>query len=279
MILVFKNIKSGIFKIRIYTLCCEESNHRFFSSSSPASGKVHPLELHPSLGLAGLIPKALEHLFREARHAHKAASPSSLAQIEICSLQLALDLWLSPVKPEAWYSAQLQRELFSAQVMGDPFLMEEVGLLALRSAVDKGVKQGQDFHTLLLDTFSRLLELLTLRHRLIETSVESAYLAGLYKELALEMGFEESHLHLRPVHFEFASHKDKVDPPPPVFITSLLEDSSRVDRYCPTSLVLAISELDDNQIGKFSFHTKEAILKGDCMVSTYTVCLTHRLPA
>ncbi|NP_001345491.1 coiled-coil domain containing 162 [Mus musculus] len=231
------------------------------SNSCPASGKVHPLELHPSLGLAGLIPKALEHLFREARHAHKAASPSSLAQIEICSLQLALDLWLSPVKPEAWYSAQLQRELFSAQVMGDPFLMEEVGLLALRSAVDKGVKQGQDFHTLLLDTFSRLLELLTLRHRLIETSVESAYLAGLYKELALEMGFEESHLHLRPVHFEFASHKDKVDPPPPVFITSLLEDSSRVDRYCPTSLVLAISELDDNQIGKFSFHTKEAILK------------------
>lgn len=52
----------------------------------------------------------------------------------------------------------------------------------------------------------------------------------LYKELAQEMGFEEFHLYLRPVHFEFASHKDKVDPPPPVFMTSLLEDSSRVDR-------------------------------------------------
>lgn len=44
------------------------------------------------------------------------------------------------------------------------------------------------------------------------------------------MGFEEFHLYLRPVHFEFASHKDKVDLPPPVFMTSLLEDSSRVDR-------------------------------------------------
>lgn len=53
---------------------------------------------------------------------------------------------------------------------------------------------------------------------------------SLYKELAWEMGFEEYHLYLRPVHFEFASHKDKVDHPPPVFITSLLEDSDRVDR-------------------------------------------------
>nr|XP_034379600.1 LOW QUALITY PROTEIN: uncharacterized protein LOC117724113 [Arvicanthis niloticus] len=224
--------------------------------SCPASENVHLLEFHPSLGLVGLIPKALEHLSREARHAHKVVSASGLAQLEIRILQLALDLWLTPAKPEALYSAQLQRDLFSAKVMGDPFLVEEVGLLALRSAVDKEQKQ-----TLLLDTFSRLLELLTLRHRLIEMSMESAHLAGLYKELAREMGFEESHLHLRPVHFEFASHKDKVDPPPPVFITSLLEDSSRVDRYCPTSLVLAISELDANQTGKFSFYTKEAVLQ------------------
>ncbi|XP_028624884.1 uncharacterized protein LOC114622640 [Grammomys surdaster] len=231
------------------------------SDSCPASENVHLLELHPSLGLVGLIPKALGHLFREARHAHKTASASRLAQLEICILQLALDLWLTPAKPEAWYSAQLQRDLFSAKAMGDPFLVEEVGLLALSSAVDREQKRGQDFHTLLLDTFSRLLELLTLRHRLIEASTESAYLAGLYKELAREMGFEESHLHLRPVHFEFASHKDKVDPPPPVFITSLLEDSSRVDRYYPASLALAISELDANQIGKFSFYTKEAVLK------------------
>ena len=44
------------------------------------------------------------------------------------------------------------------------------------------------------------------------------------------MGFEEFHLYMRPVHFEFASHEDKVAHPPPVFITSLLEDSDRVDR-------------------------------------------------
>lgn len=53
---------------------------------------------------------------------------------------------------------------------------------------------------------------------------------SLYKEMAWEMGFEEFHLYLRPVHFEFASQKDKVDHPPPIFITSLLENSDRVDR-------------------------------------------------
>ncbi|XP_051031282.1 uncharacterized protein LOC127215027 [Phodopus roborovskii] len=229
--------------------------------SCPASENVHLLEFHPSLGLVGLIPKALDHLLREARHAHKPVTPSGLAQLEQRVLQLALDLWLTPAKPETWYSAQLQRDLFSDKVMGDPFLVEEVGLLALRSAVDKDHKQGQNLHTLLLETFSKLLELLTLRHRLIEVNVEGAHLARLYKELAQEMGFEEFHLYLRPVPFEFASHKDKVDRPPPVFMTSLLEDSSRVDRYTPSALPLAIDELGDNQIGKFSFYTKDAVLK------------------
>ncbi|EGV98844.1 Transmembrane protein FLJ37396 [Cricetulus griseus] len=81
------------------------------NNSCPASENVHLLELHPSLGLVGLIPKALEHLFREARHSHKPSSPSGLAQLEQRLLQLALDLWLTPAKPEAWYSAQLQRDV------------------------------------------------------------------------------------------------------------------------------------------------------------------------
>lgn len=44
------------------------------------------------------------------------------------------------------------------------------------------------------------------------------------------MGFKEFLLHLRPVDFEPAIHKNKVDHPPPVFITSLLENSDRIDR-------------------------------------------------
>ncbi|XP_057593722.1 uncharacterized protein LOC130854855 [Hippopotamus amphibius kiboko] len=231
------------------------------NNSCPALKNIYLLEFHPSLGLASCIPRALEHLLREARHTCRPTSASALTLLERRVLQLALDVWLTPAKPESWYSTQTQKDLFSAKVMGSPFLVGEIGLLALKSAADEGQNQGQDSHMLLLDTFSKLLELLTLRHRLIEMSLESVHLARLYKDLACEMGFEEFHLYLRPIHFEFASHEDKVVHPPPVFITSLLEDSDRVDRYSPATLVLAISEVDDNQVGKFSFHTKEAILK------------------
>ncbi|KAM6185181.1 uncharacterized protein ACDL77_013984 [Rhynchocyon petersi] len=231
------------------------------NNSSPALKNIYLLEFHPSLGLAALIPKALEHLLRGSLRTCRPASASGLAQLESRLLRVALDVWLTQAKPESSFSAQLQKDLFSTKVMGDPFLVVDVGLLAFKSAAGEGQKHDQDFHRLLLETFSRLLELLTLRHRLIEMSLESAHLARLYKEFAWEMGFEEFHLHLRPVHFEFASHKEKADQPPPVFITSLLEDSDQVDRYSPSSLALAISEVDDNQVGKFSFYTKEAILK------------------
>ncbi|KAI4567302.1 hypothetical protein MJG53_008880 [Ovis ammon polii x Ovis aries] len=250
------------------------------NNSCSALTNIYLLEFHPSLGLASCIPSALEHLLREARHTCRPTSASALTLLERRVLQLALDVWLTPAKPESWYSAQLQKDfigvllqlsfkgkctqLFSAKVMGDPFLVGETGLLALKSAADQGQNQGQDSQVLLLEMFSKLLELLTLRHRLIEMSLESVHLARVYKDLACEMGFEEFHLYLRPVHFESASHKDKVVHPPPVFITSLLEDSDCIDRYSPATLVLAISEVDDNQIGKFSFYTKEAILKLLC---------------
>nr|XP_025715055.1 LOW QUALITY PROTEIN: uncharacterized protein LOC112813981 [Callorhinus ursinus] len=232
------------------------------NNSCPALENICLLEFHPSLGLASLIPQSLEYVLREARHTCRPTSVSSLTLLDRRVLHLALDMWLTPARPQSWYSTQLQRDLFSAKVMGDPFLLEEIGLLALKSAADKGQNQSQeDSPVLLLETFSKLLELVTLRHPLIEMSLESVHLARLYKELAWEMGFEEFHLYLRPVHFEFAPLKEKVDHPPPVFITSLLKDSDQVDRCSPTTLVLAISEVDDNQVGKFSFYTKEAILK------------------
>lgn len=110
MLSLFKDKKSDIFPRKIALSFVVKKCH-FFSSSSPTSENVHLLEFHPSLGLVGLIPKALEHLLREARHAHKPASPSGLAQLEQRVLQLALDLWLTPARPEAWYSAQLQRDV------------------------------------------------------------------------------------------------------------------------------------------------------------------------
>ena len=47
---------------------------------------------------------------------------------------------------------------------------------------------------------------------------------------AKEMGYDEGHLFLRFVQFEFASFKHEAGKPPPVFITAIQEDDSSVDR-------------------------------------------------
>ncbi|XP_074043407.1 uncharacterized protein LOC141487779 isoform X2 [Macrotis lagotis] len=232
------------------------------NNSCPTLKNIYLLEFHPSLGLASLIPAALQYLFQEFCHIYKPHTAHGITILEKQVLQLALDTWQSVRKPESLYNAQLQKDLFSDAVMGDPFLVVEIGMLVLESAAGEGKKQSRDSQAFLLETFSRLLELLTLHYRLIEMSIESAHLAWLYKIFAQEMGFDEFHLYLRPIYFEFASlNKEKSDQPSPTFITALLEDNSRLDRYASSTLQLAISELDDNHIGKFSFHKKESIFQ------------------
>nr|XP_035153698.1 uncharacterized protein CCDC162P [Callithrix jacchus] len=80
------------------------------NNSHPPLKNVYLLEFHPSLSLATLIPRALEHLLQEVYHTCKPASASGLASLERHVLQLALDLWFTPAKPQPWYSAQLQKD-------------------------------------------------------------------------------------------------------------------------------------------------------------------------
>ncbi|KAK2507841.1 hypothetical protein MC885_018328 [Smutsia gigantea] len=149
-------------------------------SSRPSLKNIYLLEFHPSLGLLSLIPRAQEHLFQEPPHACRPTSASGLACLRRRMLRLAQDAWrLSPAKPGFQDSAQLQKHVGSLKlvVMGAPFLVGKVGLLALKSTAGEGQNRGQDSHVLLLETFSKLLELMTLRHRLTEMSPERIHLA------------------------------------------------------------------------------------------------------
>lgn len=122
------------------------------------------------------------------------------------------------------------------------------------------MKQGKEKQFFAVETFSKLLELVTIHHRLMESAAETAHLAQLssyyypltiwilltylvlcdiniilcvsrlYKMLALELGFDEFHLYVRPVQFEFAVQRDKAEQRP-LFVTALLQDNSSVDRY------------------------------------------------
>lgn len=51
----------------------------------------------------------------------------------------------------------------------------------------------------------------------------------LYRNVASELGFDDVHLHLRPVPFEVAEQNGGVEQRP-VFVTAMLEEDRCVDR-------------------------------------------------
>lgn len=57
----------------------------------------------------------------------------------------------------------------------------------------------------------------------------SVMLLRLYKSLARVIGFDDVHLYMRPVQFEFAVRKE-IPKQLPVFITALQDDKQNVDR-------------------------------------------------
>ncbi|XP_062896851.1 uncharacterized protein si:ch73-242m19.1 isoform X1 [Mobula hypostoma] len=231
------------------------------NNSCPALKKIYLLEFHPSLGMAARVRQMLEYAYNELCHTHRPKTADECIGLEKHVLNLAIEKWSVMEAPETTYSVQVQRDLFSGVFIEDPLFVRDVGLSFMDVTEEGESRQGADKQAFALHAFCRLLEIITLRHRLTETASEAALLAQLYKSVAVQMGFDEFHLYLRPVQFEFATHKEKADQPPPVFITSLLDDDSSIDRYAPSSLPLAIQEVDENHIGKFSFRTKEAVLQ------------------
>ncbi|XP_069461326.1 uncharacterized protein [Ambystoma mexicanum] len=236
------------------------------NASCPALKNIYLLEFHPSLGLASLIPKALEYLCQEFQHICRPQTASEVTSLRKQVLQLALDQWLNMDTPGYSFNTHVQRDLFADVIMEDPLLLQDIGLRAVESTANVEQKQGKAKQAFIVQTFSKLLELITLRHRLMETALETVPLTRLYKVFAGEMGFEEFHLYLRPVQFEFATNKGSVDQLPPTFITAVLEDDSSVDRYIPSTLPLGIHEVEENQIGKFSFHSREGVVQGKIVV-------------
>ncbi|XP_058604874.1 uncharacterized protein si:ch73-242m19.1 isoform X3 [Onychostoma macrolepis] len=228
--------------------------------SRPALKSVYFLEIHPSLCLASRLYEGLERACAELCELHRAKTPSRRVKLEQKLLEMALRHWHTLAAPGATYSSQTQKDLFSDRFIEDPVLVRELGLSVVRSAEEQERKQGKDRQLFMLKMFCTLLELVTLRHRIIESAAETQHLSQLYKSVARVMGFDEVHLYLRPVQFEFAVRKE-IPKQLPVFITALQDDKQNADRFVPNSLPLAVQELDESHIGKFSFLSNEAVLQ------------------
>ncbi|KAJ8353268.1 hypothetical protein SKAU_G00208350 [Synaphobranchus kaupii] len=149
------------------------------SNSSPALRNVYLLEFHPSLYLVSQLHQALTQAHTELCHLHRAKTTSERVALEQRLLLQALHKWQSLAPPGASYSSQIQKDLFSEVFFEDPFFVRDVGLVVLSTAKEEEKMQGKERQLFMMEIFSKLLELVTLRHRLIEAASETALLSQL----------------------------------------------------------------------------------------------------
>ncbi|KAL5014657.1 hypothetical protein ScPMuIL_008927 [Solemya velum] len=223
---------------------------------------VYMLEFHPSLAIASKIPEALDFALKELLHVHRPTSTYDALLIEKKLLEIALSQWEKMEPIGASYSPQIQKDLFSDAFAEDPLFMCEIAQTQItQREASMSKPTAKERLTNMVNTVCQLFEALTIRNRLIDAAWEVELLAKLYKKQATEMGFDEYHLYIRNVQFEYAKKKEDAGKPPPIFITAVHEDDSAVDRYSSVFLNLAIQELDESHVGRFSFRTREGLLQ------------------
>ncbi|XP_071476027.1 uncharacterized protein [Diadema antillarum] len=230
--------------------------------SRPALKHVFLLEFHPSLALISRIPQAVRYAYDELYFYHNPPSVTTAIAMEKRLWEVVQREWDNLTPMGHSFSGQVQRDLFSDLFIEDPLLVGELG--ATRMAAQEaaaGRRTAKEKQADNLKIWLNLMEVVSLRHRLLEVACDTEVLSELYREQASEMGFEEFHMFMRCVQFEFATHKPDADQPPPLFMTALQEDDANLDRYTPAHLFLAIQELDEKHVGMFSFRSKDGCLK------------------
>ena len=126
----------------------------------------------------------------------------------------------------------LSFQLFSDVFVDDPLMMCQLARKYVENVQNANTRDDKKTRKKrLLSAAGRVLELVTLRHRLMDAAWESEVLAKIYKRQSLEMGYDEFHLYLRYIQFENAKFKkDAETARPPKFITDIQEDDSMVDK-------------------------------------------------
>ncbi|EDO39453.1 predicted protein [Nematostella vectensis] len=236
--------------------------HIAVNISRPALQYIYMLEFHPSLALAAKIPKALSHVFKTFQNLQKPKSTGEIISMERRMLEVVQKEWdfLQPSGND--FAVQTQKDLFSEVFVEDPLFVCEVAQSLITAEENKkggGRKSVKEKQQILTRIWSRILEVITLRHRLIMASQETSVVTKIYRRRAKEIGFDEYHAFLRIVSFDFAQTKPEADTDT-VSITLIQEDDSRIDRYTPAYLPLAIQELDEKHVGNFSFRTREGFM-------------------
>nr|XP_002124544.4 uncharacterized protein LOC100181268 isoform X2 [Ciona intestinalis] len=229
--------------------------------SKPALKHLDMVEFHPTLGVAAnRVYEALRGTMHDLEQTYRPTCMSEHINLEKQALELAQREWNGMLDIGASYPAQIQKDLFCDAFVEVPSLVCDAVQAVLAQEIENSATKIADSRSVAMETWKKSLEVILLRHRLIEAAGETEILARLYKQASSEMGFEEFHMYLRLVQFEFANRKEKVDPHPST-ITNFIPDDISADRFIPQHMLLAIQEMDENHLPKFSFRTRESFIQ------------------
>lgn len=160
------------------------------------------------------------------------------------------------------FTQQLQKDLFNATFIEDPLLMSQLvtSLIKEQEELNKN-KTRKESYELQMQFLINTIELVQLRHRLLVSTIDTEFLQQIYLKQTANLGFESYHLYLRYVSFDYAKYKDENElKRAPIYVNELSMQDSKIDRYVSQSNYLAINELDESNLSKFSFKNKDSIL-------------------
>jgi hypothetical protein len=239
------------------------------SQSSPpiylSVSKIHSYHLFEfleSLSSLTRLPHLLKQSFNELVEFEQLQrqKPLSLTEKIVYELEY-LDEILSTYKtldqPGSMFSTNHQRDVFNTLYSDHPTMMGKLAYEILKQ-IDEARTTKKEQYEKYLKLNSNLIELVTLRYRLIRSASECELLTTIYKQQLDVMSIDNSHLFLRFIQFEFAQSRnlpniDAEDDSSPSQIAD-----GRLDKITGHQhLLFAVQELEEGSIGRINFRQKD----------------------
>jgi hypothetical protein len=189
----------------------------------------------------------------------KAQKPTVAIKFHIQLLQVAHQEWDLMRDIGSDYTKPIQDNLFSDSVCENPKVFLKICLSLCEQLQQRGQLSQAELQDQRLKIWTRVLEIVQLQHQLINVCHETSLLVKVYRRQASDLGFGVHHAFLRAVQLEQSTGVAAVssDLPAPTCLSK--QDDSMLDRFTSTALTLSVHEMDENQVGLFSFRSKQAI--------------------
>jgi len=227
--------------------------------SASKTQSYYLFEFLESLASLTRLPNLLKQSFNELIEFEQIQQEKHLSLTEKLLYELEyLDEIVNHYKqldqPGAMYSSNHQRDVFNSLFSDHPTMMGKFAYEILKQ-VDESRTTKKEQYDKYLKLSTNLIELITLRYRLIRSASQAELLTVVYKQQLDTMSIDQSHLYLRYVQFEFAQPRSAEHEND--FETSRQADG-RLDKITGQQhLLFAIQELEEGSIGRLNFRQKD----------------------